>query len=215
VKTGDIVTLIGGLVFVIVIAILVNPGTISGTSSLIHPPPMIVPVAVTSVPIPVLTVFPTPVLTPVPVPTTAPPYRIFYSPDPFSYPVYKLPENLGTFGASDNLGYGKEMVPFAFVDDVRGGVTQKFSVPYPVWGMNITVTANRTPQYGNFRILLADAADGRIIDGGEILNRGSMYRIFYTSDTDVYMIISTAYIDRFRIDLETDRNYYDTFRPLS
>jgi hypothetical protein len=213
VKTWDIVTLIGGLVFVIVVAILANPGTISGTPSFFHPPPTIVPVAVTSFPTTVLTLVPIPVLTPVPVPTTAPPYRIFYTSNPFSYPVYKLPENMGTFGASGNLGYGQEMVPFAFVEDTRGGVTQKFFVPYPVWGMNITVTANLTPQYGNFRMVLADATDGRIIDGGEILNRGSMYRIIRTSNTDLYMIISTAYIDRFRIDLETNRSYYHTFKP--
>jgi hypothetical protein len=213
VKSGDIVTLIGGLVVVIVVAILANSGTISGVQTFFHPPPTNVPVAAIPLPTPFLTLVPTQVLTPVPVPTPAPPYRIFYTSNPFSYPVYKLPENMGTFGASGNLGYGQEMVPFAFVEDTRGGVTQKFFVPYPVWGMNITVTANRTPQYGNFRVVLADATDGRIIDGGEILNRGSMYRIIHTSNTDVYMIISTAYIDRFRIDLETDRSYYDTFSP--
>ena len=213
VKSGDIVTLIGGLVVVIVVAILANSGTISGVQTFFHPPPTNVPVAAIPLPTPFLTLVPTQVLTPVPVPTPAPPYRIFYTSNPFSYPVYKLPENLETFGASGNLGYGQEMVPFAFVEDTRGGVTQKFFVPYPVWGMNITVTANRTPQYGNFRVVLADATDGRIIDGGEILNRGSMYRIIRTSNTELYMIISIAYIDRFRIDLETNRSYYHTFKP--
>jgi hypothetical protein len=213
VKSGDIVTLVGGLVFVIVIAILVNPGTISGTPSFFHPQPTIVPDAITAVPTTVFTPGPTLVTTQVPAQTTAPPYRIFYTSTPFSYPLFKLPENLEIFGGSNILVYGQEMVPFAFVEDVRGGVTQKFSVPYPVWVMNITVIANRTPQYGNFRMVLANATDGRIIDGGEILNHGSMYRIIRSSNMDLYLIISTAYIDRFRIELETDRSYYDTFRP--
>ncbi len=196
----------------IVVAVLANSGTMSGIQPFFHPSPTIVPVAPTPVLTTVLTQVPTLVATQVPAPITAPPYRIFYTSNPFSYPAYKLPDNLETFGASANLVYGSEMVPFAFVEDTRGGVTQKFSVPYPVWAMNITVMANRTPQYGNFRMVLSDATDGRVIDGGEILNRGSMYRIIRSSNTDLYLIISTEYIDRFRIVLETDRSNYDTFR---
>ncbi len=209
VKSGDIITVIGGLMFVIILAIIANPSTISGVQVFVHPAPTTVPVTATPVP----TSVSTPVPTPVPVLTPAPPKRILYASNPFSYPVYKVPENMEIFDVSDNRVHWQERVPFAFVEDTHGGVTQTFSVPYPVWGMNISVIANRTPQYGNFRMVLADATDGRIIDGGEILNRGSTYRIIRTANTKLYMIISTAYIDRFRIDLETNRSYYDTFRP--
>ena len=129
------------------------------------------------------------------------------------YPRFKLPDNMVTFGASDILANSKEMVPFAFIEDTRGGLTQIFSIPYPVWVLNTTVTANLTPQYGDFRMVLCYASNGSIINGEEILNRGSSYRIIQISNTDMYMIISTAYIDRYRITLETARNYYDAYRP--
>ena len=118
-----------------------------------------------------------------------------------------------TFGASDIPLRTEAMVPFAYVEDTRGGLTQKFSVPYPVWVINTTVVANRTPQYGNYKMALCYASNGTIIEGDEILNRGTSYRIVQTSNTDLYFIISTAYIDRYTISLETPRSYYDAYRP--
>lgn len=128
-------------------------------------------------------------------------------------PRFTLPEHMETYGASDILPRYREMVPFAFVEGTRGGLTQTFSVPYPVWIINTTVTADRNPQYGNFRMVLCYASNGTVIDGEELLNRGSMYRILEVSNVDVYMIISTAYIDGFRMVLETPREYYDKYRP--
>jgi len=153
-------------------------------------------------------------ITPTAVPTVAALYRIFYTNKPFTYPRFKLPENMVAFGGSDILANSQELVPFAFIEYNRsGGLTQMFSVPYPVWVLNTTVTANLTPQYGDFRMVLCYASNGSIIKGEEILNRGSSYRIIQVSNTEVYMIISTAYIDSYRITLETARNYYDAYTP--
>ena len=163
-------------------------------------------------PTPVTPVTPSLVKTPAPEPTISPPYRIFYSSDPFSYPKFKMPDNMETFGAGDLLPRGREMVTFAYISEARGGLTQRFRVPYPVWVLNTTVTANRTPQYGNFQMVLCYADNGTVVDGEEILNRGSMIRVIETSGSDMYMIITTAYIDSFRIDLETPRDYYDKYR---
>jgi hypothetical protein len=118
-----------------------------------------------------------------------------------------------TFGASDIPLRNEELVPFAYVEDTRGGLTEFFSVPYPIWIINTTVVANRTPQYGNLRMALCYASNGTIIEGEEILNRGTSYRIVQTSNTELYMIITTGYIDRFTISLETPRSYYDAYRP--
>jgi hypothetical protein len=68
-------------------------------------------------------------------------------------------------------------------------------------------------QYGKFRMALCYAKDGTIIEGEEIINRGNSYRVVQTSNTDMYMIISTAYIDSYHISLEAPRNYYDIYRP--
>ena len=213
VEKGDILAFAAGIAIVIVIAILANPQSISG---IMAPVPVATPVpAPARTPLPVQTII-TPtiqVVTPAPLPTDAPLYRIFYSDNPLSYPRFKVPENMETFGASDILWREWEMVPFAFVEDKRGGLTKKFSIPYPVWVLNATVTANTTPQYGNFRMVLCYAQDGMTIEGIEILNRGTSHRVIQTSNTELYMIITTANIDRYRITFETPRNYYDAYRP--
>ncbi len=228
-ESGDILTVVGGLVLVLVIALMANPPHLQGSSSQAVPTTTIIPPELTPNPGGVVTpqgtlspelnpnqsgfVIPQTIITPQAVPTDAPLYRIFYTNKPFTYPRFKLPDNMVVFGGSDILANSQGMVPFAFIEDTRGGLTQTFSIPYPVWVLNTTVTANLNPQYGNFRMVLCYASNGSIINGEEILNRGSSYRIIQTSNTDVYMIISTAYIDSYRITLETARNYYDAFKP--
>ena len=208
-EKGDLYTLVGGLLLVLIIALVAHPEYLASlTPSAAAPFPT---QPVTQVTVDPYTYMGTPVTsvpTPVPEPTIVPPYQIFYSNDPFSYPKFKMPENLAIFGAGDLPLRGKVMIPFAFITESRGGLTQKFHVPYGLWVINTTVIANRTPQYGNFKMVLCYADNGTVIDGMEILNRGSMYRVIETSGTDYYMIISTAYIDSYYISLETPREYY-------
>jgi len=217
VEKGDIFTVVGGLVLVIVIALVANPQYLTGiTSSVLPASPKVTATPVVTMEetlIPIIIATPTPVATPTPILPDAPPYQIFYTNNPFSYPKYKMPDNMETFGASDIFPRTQELVPFAFVEDTRGGLTQKIQVPYPVWGLNITANATRNPQYGDFRMVLCYASNGTVINGAEILNRGTMYRSVETSNTDLYMIITTQYIDKYRIELVTPRKYYDLYRP--
>jgi hypothetical protein len=217
VESGDILTLVSGLAIVVIIALVINPHYLSGTPTVpVTPSPstthLLPPTAVQTI-IPVETTRSGIIPTTKPPRPDDPPYRIFYSSQPFTYPRFKLPENMETFGASDIPLRTEGMVPFAYVEDTRGGLTQKFSVPYPLWILNTTVIANTTPQYGNFKMVLCYATNGTIIEGEEILNRGTSYRIVQTSNTELYMIITTAYIDRYHISLETPRSYYNTYRP--
>lgn len=211
-KSGDILTVIGAIAIVIVIALIANPQYLSEILPKNTTAPSPVVVSPTTPALIVLTPRPTPVPTS-PIPAIASPYRIFYSDKPLSYPVFKLPDNMGVFGASDIPLRTDEMVTFAFVEDTRGGLTQKFTVPYPVWILNTTVISNISPQYGNFRMALCYASNGTVIEGEEILNRGSAYHVVQVSNTPMYMIISTVYIDRYTISLQTPRSYYDTFSP--
>jgi hypothetical protein len=214
VETGDILTLAGGVVIVIIIAFVANPHYLAElTPSAPAPAPVPLP-DTTPVPVtitPEVTILPSLNATPVPQPAIAPPYRLFYASNPFLYPVFKMPDNTEIYGAGDVPLRNREMVTFAYVEDSRGGLTRKFLVPYPVWVINTTVTANRTPQYGNFKMVLCYASNGTIISGEEILNRGNLYRVVETSNTDMYMIITTAYIDDYTISLETPRDYYDQY----
>jgi hypothetical protein len=217
VESGDILAVAGGLVIVLVVALFVNPQYLAGFS--LNQPtttPQVTPIRspdqVTLTPVVTMTPSPVPTkTTPVPVPTQAPPYQIFYTDKPFSYPAYKLPERMDTFGESDIRRSGEDVVTFAYMDDTRGGLTRIFSVPYPVWMLNITVNASRTPQVGNFRMALCYAKNGTIIDGTEILNQGSAYKKIQTSNTDLYIIISTANIERYHIDFLTTRQYFDQY----
>ena len=211
-EKGDILFFAAGIITVIVIAILVNPQSISG---ILPQVPVATPLPdQTRIPLPVQTVVTPPYkeMTPVPRPTETALYRIYYSEKPLSYPRLKLPEDMEIYGASDILKRNMELVPFAFIEEKRGGLTQRFSVPYPLWVMNISVVANTSPQYGNFRMVLCNASDGTIIEGVEILNQGNAYRIIQISNTDLYMIISATSLDFYRITFETPRTYYDANR---
>jgi hypothetical protein len=217
VESGDILAVAGGLVIVLVIALIANPQYLSGFS--LNRPTATLQITLVPSPArvpspPIVTITPSPVpteTTPVPVSTQAPPYRIFYTDKPFSYPAYKLPERMDTFGESDIRRSGEDVVTFAYMEDTRGGLTRIFSIPYPVWMLNMTVNANHTPQLGNFRMALCYAKNGTIIDGTEILNQGSAYKKIQTSNTDLYIIVSTANIEQYHIDFQTTRQYFDQY----
>ncbi|HNX17679.1 MAG TPA: hypothetical protein PKM50_05040 [Methanoregula sp.] len=208
---GDIYTLIGGFVVIVIVAIIANPGSLSGIPSLSfsQTTPAIQTMETPADQVTAVTVLPTKIpevnLTPRP---PGQPYRIFYTSNPFKYPVVHLPEHMETFGASDIPLREGENVPFAYIEEPRGGLTQPFSVPYDVWVLNISVKAERQPQYAMFRMVVCDAK-GSIIKGAEIQYPGSMYKVIRTPGKDLYMIISTSSVDSFRITLETPLKSYE------
>lgn len=211
----DLLTLFAGIAIVIFVAFMANPEYVSELQNL---PEMLLKPAETVVKTPNPFTFPPeypeqiPVVTPGMPKPDAPPYRIFYTDKPFSYPVYKLPENMVTTGASEAPRQTQEWVPFAVIENTRGGLTQVFSVPYPIWVINTTVVAENQPQYANFRMALSYADTGGIITGEEIVKPGTSYRIVRTANTSMYMIIGVKNIDSYRIRLETPREYYNAYR---
>jgi hypothetical protein len=213
VDTGDILTLIAGITVVIFIAVMANPQVLSKTpvssGTAREPAGTVTQLPASVTPPPDYTLIP--VETPVVVKSSPLPYRIYFTDKPFTYPVYILPDHLETFGASETPWRNEEWVQFAFIEDTRGGLTQVFSVPYPLWVINSTVIADRHPS--NLRLALCYADTGGIIEGEEILNRGTSYRIVHSSNTDMYIIIAADSINRFRINLETTRAYYDAYSP--
>lgn len=214
--SGDVLALIAGIVIVIIVAIMANPHYLSEMQHNTESPVMPAETAGQTVhpgTIPLKGTEQIPVMTPVLPKSDVLPYPIFFSDKPFSYPVYKLPENLVTTGVSETPSQDQEWVPFAFMENTRGGLTQVFSVPYPVWLINSTVIAENQPQYAHFRMALCYADTGGIIKGEEIVYPGSSYRIVRTANTRMYMIISVTDIDRYHIRLETPREYYDAYRP--
>jgi hypothetical protein len=215
VDKGDLYTFVGGFVVILLIAVIANPGALSNVTSLAFPlkNPLVQATEVPTPQVTVVTVPPTetPQVNLTPRPPDAP-YRIFYTTTPFSYPVVHLPTNMETFGASDiPLRDPSPSIPFAYVEESRGGITQGFSVPYEVWVLNISVTADRQPQYSMFRMVVCDAK-GNILQGAEIQFPGTMYKVVRASGPGMYMIITTTAVDSFRISLETPQRIYEKDR---
>jgi len=215
VDKGDLYTLIGGFVIILVIAVIANPGALSKVPSL--PFSSSPTVQATVVPTSQVTVMMTPVPTQIPKVNLTPrlpdkPYRIYYTSNPFTYPVVRLPEYMSSFGASDIPLREEISIPFAYIEESRGGLTQSFSVPYEVWVLNISVTSEQYPQYAMFRMVLCDAK-GNVLDGAEIQYPGTLYRVVRAPGTGMYMIISTDSIDSFRISLETPLRFYEKVSP--
>jgi hypothetical protein len=215
VEKGDILVLLAGTAIVIIIAVLANHSDFSGLPYSIGTVGQSEGIETKS---PVSGTAAPHGITPNAVETTGieksnpAPYRIFYTDKPFTYPVYRMPDDMETFGASEIPGSDRDWVPFAFIEDTRGGLTEVFSVPYPLWVINTTVIAEHHPQYGNLRFALCYADTGGIIEGEEILNRGTSYRVIQVSNKAMYIIIAAGSIDHFRIVLETPRVYYDAYR---
>jgi hypothetical protein len=217
VETGDSIGLAAGIIIVLFVAVMAHPEYLAALpvplSSDMPAAETIPPIQIPVVPTPVSSAQAT--VTPTPPGSHGSLNRITYTDRPYSYPLYKLPVNMEIFGASELPAKTLEWVPFAFMEETRGGLTEVFSVPYPVWMINSTVVAQTRPQYSVFRMTLCSAKSGEIIEGEEILNRGTSYRIVQTSNTAMYMIISAENIDSFYLRLETPRNYYDAYHPVS
>jgi hypothetical protein len=216
VETGDILTVAGGLFIVLVIALIANPQYLAGlqvslpgsTPLLTQAPP---PPATAPVLLPPTTATQTPAETPAASRTPVTSSRIYYTDKPFTYPVVRLPERLEMFGESDVRRSGQDIVTFAFMEESRGGLSRVISIPYPVWTMDIRVIDNTTPNVASFRMALCYAANGTIIDGVELMHPGTAYKKIQTSNTPLYLIISTTNIEGYRIDLQTSREYFEQF----
>ena len=213
-EKGDILTVAGGLVIVLIIALIVNPEIITGFTAPL-PGRTSLP---TTEPLPPSTI-PEPRTTTTTVQSAItttvspnPPYRpvrILYTDKPFTYPVVKFPDRLDIFGESDVRRPGQDTVTFAYLEESRGGLSRVFTVPYPVWTMDIRVIDNVTPNVANFRMALCYAANGTVIDGVEIIHPGMTYKKIQTSNTPLYLIVSMTDIQGYRIDLQTTREYFE------
>ena len=211
---GDLYTLIGGFVVLLIVAVIANPGSLPSTpltpakggtsaeptAAAITSPQVPTEVSDTPTQVPHVNLTPR---------QPGPPYRITYTSNPFTYPKIHLPDHMEAFGASDIPLRENRSVTFAYVEETGGGLTQVFTVPYEVWAVNMTVKAERMPQYAMFKMVICDAKTGTVVQGGEIQFPGSMYKIVRASGP-MYMIITTSNVDSFRIDLETPYRFYIT-----
>jgi hypothetical protein len=204
----DALTLIGAIVIVALLSTFYSPA-VPGDEQCPSPPTLPAPPVPSPPPAtPSVPVTPDPAL-PQPEPVVPDPVRITYAGDHLAYPVHTLPANMNVFGASDPEWQWrfKETVVFAYLREPVGGLTDTFSVPYPVWRVNSSLNATTIPQYALLQWVLVDAETGEILEGGELRHGGSMTKNLQVSHKEVYFIVHTRYADSFTLSLETTTDY--------
>jgi hypothetical protein len=144
---------------------------------------------------------------PSPTPRQITPYRITFTGQYSSYPVVYLPADMASYGTSDPDWHYNTSIRFAFLEESHGGLTTTFTVPYPVWRLNCTVAAWRSPEKAHFRMMLIDEETGTNLEGAELSFPGSIVKNVQFRLHPVYMIISAEYVDRLVISLETPAEY--------
>jgi len=135
------------------------------------------------------------------------PYRITYTGQFSSYPVLFIPSDMSPYGAPDASWGFNSSVRFAYLEESHGGVTSLFTVPYPVWRINCTVSAWRNSEAAILRLLVVDAETGSILEGIEVRTPGSAVKRVQSRFRPLYLIVSTEKVDRVFISLETARDF--------
>ena len=154
---------------------------------------------------------PTPYVTAPPVPASAVPpgpVRLSYTTRVWDYPCCHLPNNLTLYGGSDppwNEAPG--IVPFAYIEEARGGITEAFHVPYAVWRLNCSVSATVRPEAAHFRMALVELGSGTIVEGADLRYPGTIVKNVQRGGKDFYLIVSVDEVDSYRITLETLPEY--------
>ena len=147
---------------------------------------------------------------PTPITTPPPPTRVYYSPVAVEVPRIHLPDNMDSFGSSDFVRWDEqELIPYAYLQESNGGITQEFNVPYDESIINITSVADRNAGYADLRMVVCDAKNGTILTGIEIFHGGSARKILYKPKNNIYIIVSSQYVDQFQITFEAPQKYYD------
>jgi len=199
-KQGDLAAVVIGITLVILLTFIVSPpGHAPAPSHQAVAPAKVTPVPPTqgtagmSASLPALP------------PITA--KRISYTDDYYLFPVRFLPSDMSMYGFSDPEWTYNSSVAFAYVQENHGGITEPFTVPYPVWRTVSTLYAARTPEKARFGMILVDEQTGRVLEGTEISHPGSVTKTIVTYQRPVYMVITTEHVDSFFISLETPSVY--------
>lgn len=192
---GDVFSIIAALIIVVAIAVIFRPpGADAGAA------------------IPEVPDSPTPEITPTPTITAPPappdPVRIFYTTGIWSYPLVRLPGNLTLYGGSDPpWKETADTIPFAYLEEARGGITETFHVPYAVWRLNCNVSSTIRPEAARFRMALVELESGAIVEGADLHYPGGIIKNVERGGKDFYLIVSVDEVDSYRITLETLPEY--------
>lgn len=202
-NSGDILSFAAAVGIVLVMVCIVNPPWSAPDAAGGE-------TAVTPAPTPAVTTPPaTPQSTPVQTRTFVP-VKIEYAERPVTkYQTYIIPD-LTRFGMSDPPWRGSKVASFAYIEEASGGVTDPFTVSYPVWRLTCTVRNDDYPENARFKMVLIEKETGEIIDGAEIKGPGTVVKNQEVSGKEFYLVVQSSRA-LFRIDLETREEYLDAY----
>ncbi len=193
---GDILSIFAALVIVSAIALIFRPPIAEAG------PEASEPLAPVDIPTLAVTTPPTPTSPALPDLT-----RISYTTGARDYPIWYLPDNLTRYGGSDPPWEETTVVPFAYIEEARGGITTAFHVPYAAWRLNCSVSATVRPEAARFRMALVELKSATIVEGAELRYPGSIVKTVERGGKDFYLIVGVDAIDSYRITLETLPEY--------
>ena len=122
-------------------------------------------------------------------------------------PAREEPQQAAGYGFSDVDWQYNSSVVFAYVEENHGGITESFTVPYPVWRVTATLSATRTPEKARFRMIVVDQETGQVLEGIEIRYPGSVAKTVVARGRPMYMIIGADNVERFMITLEAPTTF--------
>jgi len=196
---GDLIAVLVGLALVILLTAALSPPA----RSPVQVPATLPPTTVQATPVTPVPGTPEETVTPGVTGTTPfPVKRIVYTTNYVLLPVRYLPNDMAIYGFSDAQWKYTTAVPFAFIEENHGGITETFTVPYAIWRMVATVNAERTPEKATFRMVLVDEESGRIVEGAEIHFPGTVTKTVVVAQRPLYMVIETEDVDSFIITFE-------------
>jgi hypothetical protein len=202
-ERGDIAAVIIGLFLVILLTVLLSPSVQPSRQASGAVPTTPGPTT-PATPLPEATKGPPPELpTPSPVITR----RITYTDDYALLPVRFLPNDMSMYGSSDIEWQYNSSTVFAYVEENHGGITETFTVPYPVFRVNSTLSATRSPEKARFRMILVDELSGQILTCAEIHFPGTVTKTVSARGRPLYMVIEAEKVERFMITLEAPSVY--------
>jgi hypothetical protein len=195
VDKGDALSIVAALIIVSAIAVIFRPPVADAGSEIpenIPPPP-----TVTAAPAPTSPVPPEPA-------------RLTYTAGFWSYPLCHLPDNLTFYGGSDPpWKETTKIIPFAYIEETRGGITEAFHVPYAIWRLNCSFSSTVRPEAAHFRMALVELESGTIVEGADLHYPGGIIKNVERGGKDFYVIVSVDEVDSYRITLETLPEYLE------
>ncbi|KAF5085056.1 hypothetical protein DSECCO2_73800 [anaerobic digester metagenome] len=194
VDKGDVFSILAALLIVSALALAFRPPVAEAGPEIPEIPTPTPPITVTPAPTPAMPLEPT---------------RLSYTTNVWDYPCCHLPGNLTYYGGSDPPWKGtQEIIPFAYIEEGRGGITEVFHVPYAVWRLNCSISSTIRPQAADFKMALVELESGTIVEGADLHYPGSIIKNVERGGKDFYLIVSVDEVDSYRITLETLPEYF-------